>query len=70
MLRRDIHDVFTLFDRVAVIKNSQSVRIALFGQISKDEALTMIILGTRPIGVEPKPGEDLRLPEQPKENKT
>ena len=60
LISHDIHDVFTLCDRFAVMKNGKLVGTAQSGQISKDEALAMIILGTCPPGAEPGPGADLR----------
>jgi len=60
---------FTLFDRFVVMKDGLMFGTAQSGQISKDEALAMIILGTRPPAMEPRPGVHLRIPEQPKEGK-
>ncbi len=56
LISHDIHDVFDLADRVAVMKNGQIVGIAETGAVTKDEVLGMIILGKCPPGAMPGPG--------------
>lgn len=56
LISHDIHDVFDLSDRIAVMKNGQIVGIARTEDVSKDEVLGMIILGKCPPGAIPGPG--------------
>ena len=56
LISHDIHDVFDLADRVAVMKNGQMVGYARTEDVSKDEVLGMIIMGKCPAGAEPGPG--------------
>src|ERR1700689_4242004 len=56
LISHDIHDVFDLADRVAVMKNGQVVGIAKTTDVTKDEVLGMIILGKCPPGATPGPG--------------
>src|SRR5271154_249019 len=56
LISHDIHDVFDLADRVAVMKNGQMVGIAKTKDVTKDEVLGMIILGKCPPGAVPGPG--------------
>ena len=53
LISHDIHDVFDLVDRVAVMKNGQMVGYARTGDVTKDEVLGMIIMGKCPSGVVP-----------------
>ncbi len=48
LISHDIHDVFDLADRVAVMKNGKMVGTAPTHAVTKDQVLEMIILGTRP----------------------
>jgi D-xylose transport system ATP-binding protein len=48
LISHDIHDVFDLADRVAVMKNGRLVGTAPTRAVTKDEVLGMIILGTCP----------------------
>jgi len=48
LISHDIHDVFDLADRVAVMNNGKLVGTANTSDITKDEALGMIILGKCP----------------------
>lgn len=48
LVSHDIHDVFDLADRVAVMKNGKMVGTAPTRAVTKDQVLEMIILGTRP----------------------
>jgi D-xylose transport system ATP-binding protein len=48
LISHDIHDVFDLADRVSVMKNGQVVGHARTEDVTKDEVLGMIILGTCP----------------------
>lgn len=56
LISHDIHDVFDLADRVAVMKNGQLVGTARTADVTKDEVLGMIILGKCPAGAMPGPG--------------
>jgi D-xylose transport system ATP-binding protein len=56
LISHDIHDVFDLADRVAVMKNGQIVGTAHVSDVTKDEVLGMIILGKCPPGAKPGPG--------------
>ncbi len=56
LISHDIHDVFDLSDRIAVMKNGQIVGIAKTEDVTKDEVLGMIILGKCPPGAVPGPG--------------
>jgi len=56
LISHDIHDVFDLADRVAVMKNGQIVGTGRVGDLTKDEVLGMIILGKCPPGATPGPG--------------
>ncbi|WP_171901410.1 ATP-binding cassette domain-containing protein [Stappia indica] len=56
LISHDIHDVFDLADRVAVMKNGKLVGTALTQNVTKDEVLGMIILGKCPEGAIPGPG--------------
>ncbi|MGH6763624.1 MAG: ATP-binding cassette domain-containing protein [Phyllobacterium sp.] len=56
LISHDIHDVFHLADRVAVMKNGQVVGTANVTDVTEDEVLGMIILGKCPPGATPGPG--------------
>ena len=56
LISHDIHDVFELADRVAVMKNGQMVGTAPTHAVTQDEVLGMIILGKCPPGATPGPG--------------
>ncbi|SEB03166.1 ATP-binding cassette domain-containing protein [Rubrimonas cliftonensis] len=56
LISHDIHDVFDLADRVAVMKNGKLVGSGRVGDMTKDEVLGMIILGKCPPGATPGPG--------------
>jgi D-xylose transport system ATP-binding protein len=56
LISHDIHDVFDLADRVAVMKNGRIVGTASVKDVTKDEVLGMIILGKCPPGATPGPG--------------
>jgi D-xylose transport system ATP-binding protein len=56
LISHDIHDVFELCDRVAVMKNGKLVGTARVGDVTQDEVLGMIILGKCPPGAVPGPG--------------
>ena len=56
LISHDIHDVFDLADRVAVMKNGQMVGHANTSDVTKDEVLGMIILGKCPDGAIKGPG--------------
>ena len=56
LVSHDIHDVFDLADRICVMKNGRIVGTARVADVTKDEVLGMIILGTCPPGATPGPG--------------
>jgi D-xylose transport system ATP-binding protein len=56
LISHDIHDVFDLADRISVMKNGRLVGSARCADITKDEALGMIIMGKCPPGATPGPG--------------
>lgn len=56
LISHDIHDVFDLADRVAVMKNGRLVGTVRTADVSKDEVLGMIILGACPPAASPGPG--------------
>ncbi len=56
LISHDIHDVFDLADRVAVMKNGKLVGTAPTDAVSKDDVLGMIIIGKCPPGATPGPG--------------
>ncbi len=56
LISHDIHDVFDLADRISVMKNGKLVGTAKVSDITKDEALGMIILGKCPEAAVPGPG--------------
>jgi D-xylose transport system ATP-binding protein len=56
LISHDIHDVFDLADRIAVMKNGRIVGTASVKDVTKDEVLGMIILGKCPPGATPGPG--------------
>jgi D-xylose transport system ATP-binding protein len=56
VVSHDIHDVFDLADRICVMKNGRVVGTARTADVSQDDVLGMIILGTCPPGAIPGPG--------------
>ena len=56
LISHDIHDVFDLADRIAVMKNGRVVGTAHVKDVTKDEVLGMIIAGKCPKGAIPGPG--------------
>jgi len=48
LISHDIHDVFDLCDRVTVLHNGKLVGSAKTEDVTKDEVLSMIILGQKP----------------------
>ncbi|MGO1120606.1 ATP-binding cassette domain-containing protein [Rhodovibrionaceae bacterium A322] len=48
LISHDIHDVFDLADRVTVLKNGKLVGTEKVEDVSKDDVLSMIILGENP----------------------
>jgi D-xylose transport system ATP-binding protein len=56
LISHDIHDVFDLADRLAVMKNGRVVGTAKVSDVTKDEVLGMIIMGKVPPGAVPGPG--------------
>ncbi len=49
LISHDIHDVYDLADRLAVMKNGRLVGVVAAGDVNKDEVLAMIIAGTVPV---------------------
>ncbi|MHA1523370.1 MAG: ATP-binding cassette domain-containing protein [Alphaproteobacteria bacterium] len=49
LISHDLHDVFDLSDRVAVMKNGKMVGTARTSDVSKDDVLGMIISGKLPV---------------------
>ncbi|MCW5695599.1 MAG: sugar ABC transporter ATP-binding protein [Bauldia sp.] len=50
LISHDIHDVFDLAGRVAVMKNGRLIGTAMTSDVTKDEVLGMIISGALPAG--------------------
>jgi len=50
MISHDLHDVFDLSDRIAVMKNGRHVWTGATTETDKDEVLQMVILGKLPDG--------------------
>ena len=48
LISHDIHDVFDLADRLAVMKNGRLVGVVPTADVTKDEVLAMIIAGKLP----------------------
>jgi len=48
LISHDMHDVFDLCDRVMVMKNGMSVGIHAIDEVTKDDVLSLIILGKLP----------------------
>jgi D-xylose transport system ATP-binding protein len=59
LISHDLHDVFELADRIAVMKNGKVVGTARIGDVTRDEVLGMIIGGKCPPGAIPGPGASL-----------
>ncbi|MBN8996406.1 MAG: sugar ABC transporter ATP-binding protein [Rhizobiales bacterium] len=51
LISHDIHDVFDLADRLAVMRHGKVVGTTRTADVSKDEVLAMIIAGTLPAGM-------------------
>jgi D-xylose transport system ATP-binding protein len=56
LVEHDMDAVFRIADRITVMKNGRVVGTARVQDITKDEALGMIILGKCPPGAVPGPG--------------
>lgn len=50
LISHDLHDVFDLSDRITVLRHGRVVGTVRTSEVSKDEVLAMIILGTLPPG--------------------
>jgi D-xylose transport system ATP-binding protein len=50
LISHDMHDVFALSDRLAVMKNGKLVGTYKTQDVTEDEVLGMIILGKKPEG--------------------
>jgi D-xylose transport system ATP-binding protein len=48
LISHDIHDVFDLADRLAVMRHGKMVGVARTSEVTKEEVLAMIIAGTLP----------------------
>ena len=64
LISHDIHDVFDLSDRLAVLKNGRLVGVCSTSDVTKDEVLGMIILGKAPLGQHPRDSGGPRDPAQ------
>ena len=62
LISHDIHDVFDLSDRLAVLKNGRLVGVRSTSDVTKDDVLGMIILGKTPLGQHPR---DTSAPREP-----
>ena len=56
LVSHDIHDVFDLADRIAVMKNGRIVGVAPVKNVTKEDVRTMVVLGRCPPGAAPGPG--------------
>lgn len=54
LVSHDLHDVFDLCDRVMVMKNGRNVGIHPIGDVTKDDVLSLIILGQLPEDWKPR----------------
>ena len=50
LISHDMHDVFALSDRLAVMKNGKSLGMYKTADVTEDEVLGMIISGKQPVG--------------------
>lgn len=50
LISHDLHDVFDYSDRISVLKNGRLVGTVRAGDVTKDEVLSMIIVGAPPNG--------------------
>ncbi len=48
LISHDLHDIFDLCDRVMVMKNGRSVGVHPIDEVSRDDVLSLIIVGHRP----------------------
>lgn len=62
LISHDIHDVFDLGDRICVMKNGRIVGTVRTADVTTDEVLGMIILGTCPPAAIPGPGAAADVP--------
>jgi len=54
LISHDMHDVFDLCDRIMVMKNGRNVGTHRIEEVSKDDVLSLIIMGQLPDGWEPR----------------
>ena len=54
LISHDMHDVFDLCDRVMVMKNGENVGMHPIEDVTKDDVLSLIILGRLPEGWQPR----------------
>ena len=57
LISHDMHDVFDLCDRIMVMKNGENVGMHPIGDVTKDDVLSLIILGRLPEDWEPRGGK-------------
>ena len=57
LISHDMHDVFDLCDRVMVMKNGRNVGLHRLEDVTKDDVLSLIIMGQLPTGWKPRSGE-------------
>ena len=48
LISHDIHDIFDLASRLAVMKNGKLIGVVKTSEVTKDEVLAMIIAGKMP----------------------
>jgi D-xylose transport system ATP-binding protein len=53
LVSHDLHDVFDLSDRISVMKNGRTVGTSRTDEVSKDDVLGMIIMGSMPEEMQP-----------------
>ncbi len=56
LVSHDLHDVFDLCDRIMVMKNSRNVGVHVVEEVTKDDVLSLIILGHLPENWTPRNG--------------
>ena len=54
LISHDLHDVFDLCDRVMVMKNGRNVGVHRIDEVTKDDLLSLIIMGHLPEGWTPR----------------
>jgi D-xylose transport system ATP-binding protein len=57
LISHDLHDVFELCDRIMVMKNGRNVGMYAVDEVTKDDVLSLIILGRLPKDWQPRHGQ-------------